>query len=171
MRSRPACLLPRPRDRQPPYPSAPSVRRNALLKGSYRPFCWPQTCSNIGRRPGTPNEMRSDLPSQVTSVRTTIKTTRPIVRRRGTRGEPTAPESQSSPWRCLQLCSLSPEAPHAGRTANPVTMRGCGSLAAISAPLGGRERHPAACRSPLSSRRRQALPGRHSGNVSELRRA
>ena len=36
------------------------------------------------RRPGRPNEMRSDVPSHVTSVRATITATRAMVRRRGT---------------------------------------------------------------------------------------
>ena len=36
------------------------------------------------RRRGKPTEMRSDLPSHVTSVRATINATRAMVRRRGT---------------------------------------------------------------------------------------
>ena len=42
-----------------------------------------KTTSTMRRRPGKPIEMRSDLPSHVTSVRTTTAT-RAIVRRRGT---------------------------------------------------------------------------------------
>ena len=43
-----------------------------------------KTSWTMRRRPGRPIEMRSDLPSQVTSVSTTISATKAIVRRRGT---------------------------------------------------------------------------------------
>jgi hypothetical protein len=46
------------------------------------------------RRPGTPSEMRSDLPSQVMSVRTKINATRAMVRRRGTVNETYSPHSR-----------------------------------------------------------------------------
>lgn len=43
----------------------------------------------MGRFPGIPTEMRSDLPSHVTSVRTTIRATSAIARRRGIGSEAT----------------------------------------------------------------------------------
>jgi hypothetical protein len=57
-----------------------------VLPGNCRMLRGPagSTSLRMGRRPGNPNAMRSDLPSHVTSVRTTIKATKPSVRRRGT---------------------------------------------------------------------------------------
>jgi hypothetical protein len=49
------------------------------------------------RRPGKPIEMRSDVPSHVTSVRTTTKATSAIVRRRGTVAETYSRDARHAP--------------------------------------------------------------------------
>jgi hypothetical protein len=58
--------------------------RVLLEAGGWIVDCYGRTSWMMRRRPGKPIEMRSDLPSHVTSVRTTINATKAMVRRRGT---------------------------------------------------------------------------------------
>jgi hypothetical protein len=63
-----------------PFWRTPAATGQCCSRGAY----YGRTSWKMRRRPGTPNEMRSDEPSHVTSVRTTTNATRATVRSRGT---------------------------------------------------------------------------------------